>query len=100
MRTREEFIKSLLEEGYEYWGGGEEVEIYGRTTYNGGRTDIGTEAEDWEEWHVYKDKAIHKFGTNRSVPGWALCPACGTWYQHDEEELHEDCKPEVVYFSP
>jgi len=96
---KEEFIRRLLEEGFEYWGTREGYEIYGRTTYEGGVTSIGTSAEDWEEWHVYPDKAIHYYRTNRSVPGWSLCPYCGVWYTDSDSEWHEDCEPDVIYFD-
>ena len=99
MVKREEFIRNLLNMGFELWSIREDCEVYGRVTYRDGWTSVGSVAEDWEEWYVYKDKAIHIYGTNREVPGWSLCPYCGNWYSISDEEWHEDCEPEVVHFD-
>jgi hypothetical protein len=94
---REEFIKDLLNEGYEVWAEEDDRIVMGRVTY----TDH--ELNDWEEWHIYTNKAVHYFATNRSVPGWTLCPKCGQWYQWSDErdvQWHEELEEfEVIYFD-
>jgi len=97
---REEFIQRLLEKGFELWSKRDGYEIYGLVTYRDGWTDIGTDAVDWAEWHVYDDHAELYYGTNREVPGWTMCEYCGQWVPVDEWEEHkEDCAPEIIYFT-
>ena len=92
---RGEFIQKLLEQGFRYIEDKDSAEVYYRETY----TDCHGLCGDWEEWYVYKDRAEHRYGTNRVVPGWEMCEYCGQWMREDEYEGHkEHCEPEVIYF--
>ena len=92
---RDEFIQVIENKGFGFWTSKGEEKIYGKVTY----TDAHGNLCDWEEWRIFRDRAVHVYDTNRSVPGWHMCTACGNWYKDEEEEYHRDCRKEVVLFS-
>jgi len=89
----EEFVRKMEKEGYGVWFEDEEKIVLGKVLYEGGHNG---ELQDWEELTINKEsgEVVRTYGTNRSVPGWSLCEACGEWYSYNEEGLHENCKPE------
>ncbi|MCD6364348.1 MAG: hypothetical protein J7M14_00575 [Planctomycetes bacterium] len=94
----EKLVEDLKGAGFERWYEDSKKLVLGRELYRGGITDTGSVAADWEEWVLYKkDKvAVHKYETNRTVPGWEMCPACGEWYQSQDAERHEGCQVEKI----
>ena len=92
--SREDFIKQLIEEGFEEWGGTDDFDVYGKVTYQQTPALI-----DEEYWKVYKDHAVKEYSTNRNPIGWSLCEKCGEWYTWDNEGQHESCEYEIVVFT-
>jgi len=100
-----EFGELMKELGYELWEDDGYTFVFGRVTYTDG------DLQDWQEvvvktenGEVLIDLASGEtlgsrvlYGTNRSVPGWRLCPTTGEWMSEQEYEERCDEDPQPFY---